>query len=148
MRYQNGALIQSPPSTNQLTAEWERSISDFLNVDQNFVYPVPGVNPLAVNPNCGCFNLQTTFVLNPKAWANPPGGVGFGGSFLQQLPLAAATGRIDELRSQLPFRRESRFFNISAPNSRTSSTGSSSNRQVSADWRVPNHSPHPRPPGA
>jgi hypothetical protein len=75
MRYQNGALIQSPPSNNQLTTELERSVPDFVTVDTNFMNPVPGVNPLAVNPNCGCFNPQTTAALNPKAWANPPGGV-------------------------------------------------------------------------
>jgi hypothetical protein len=37
------------------------------------------VNPLAVDPNCGCFNPQTTQVLNPKAWVDAPGGT-FGAS--------------------------------------------------------------------
>jgi Carboxypeptidase regulatory-like domain/TonB dependent receptor len=74
LRYQNGALIQTPPSTNQLTTQLERSIPDFFSVDTNFDNRVPGVNPLAVNPNCGCFNPQTTSALNPNAWATPPGG--------------------------------------------------------------------------
>jgi hypothetical protein len=75
IRYQNGALIQSPPSTNQLTSQLERSVPDFVTVDTNFMNPVPGVNPLGVNPNCGCFNPQTTAALNPNAWSNPAGGV-------------------------------------------------------------------------
>ncbi len=70
MRYQNGALIQSPPSSNQLTTELERSVPDFLSEDENFMNYVPGANPLAVNPNCGCFNPQTTLALNPKAWVD------------------------------------------------------------------------------
>jgi hypothetical protein len=30
----------------------------------------PGQPKLAVNPNCGCFNPQTTQVLNPAAWTD------------------------------------------------------------------------------
>ena len=34
----------------------------------------PGVNPLAADPNCGCFNPQTTLILNPSAWTDAPAG--------------------------------------------------------------------------
>ncbi len=67
LRYQSGALIQSPPSNNQLFSELDRAGQTFWNY-------VPGVNPLAVDPNCGCFNPQTTQVLNPKAWTDAPAG--------------------------------------------------------------------------
>jgi hypothetical protein len=67
LRYQNGALIQSPYSNNQLNVELGRNAQTFWNY-------VPGVNPLAVNPNCGCFNPQTTLALNPTAWTDAPGG--------------------------------------------------------------------------
>jgi hypothetical protein len=67
LRYQNGALIQAPYSNNQLNQQLERAGPTFWNY-------VPGVNPLLVNPNCGCFNPQTSLVLNPKAWTDAPGG--------------------------------------------------------------------------
>jgi hypothetical protein len=67
LRYQSGALIQSPPSNNQLMSQLARPGQTFWNY-------VPGVNPLAVDPNCGCFNPQTTQVLNPKAWTDAPAG--------------------------------------------------------------------------
>jgi hypothetical protein len=67
LRYQNGALIQTPFSNNQLNAQLERATPTFWNY-------VAGVNPLLVNPNCGCFNPQTSLVLNPKAWTDAPGG--------------------------------------------------------------------------
>jgi hypothetical protein len=67
LRYQSGALIQSPPSNNQLNSQLLRASSTLWNY-------VPGVNALAVDPNCGCFNPQTTQVLNPKAWTDAPAG--------------------------------------------------------------------------
>jgi Carboxypeptidase regulatory-like domain/TonB dependent receptor len=67
LRYQNGALIQTPYSNNQLNLQLARSSPTFWNY-------VPGVNPLGVNPNCGCFNPQTTLVLNKAAWTDAPAG--------------------------------------------------------------------------
>jgi hypothetical protein len=67
LRYQSGVLIQTPPSSNQLNLQLDRAAPTFWNY-------VPGVNPLAVNPNCGCFNPQTTKALNPNAWTDAPGG--------------------------------------------------------------------------
>jgi hypothetical protein len=32
------------------------------------------VNPLVADPNCGCFNPQTTQILNPNAWTDPGSG--------------------------------------------------------------------------
>lgn len=67
LRYQNGALIQTPYSSNQLNLQLARASPTFWNY-------VPGVNPLNVDPNCGCFNPQTTLVLNKNAWTDAPGG--------------------------------------------------------------------------
>jgi hypothetical protein len=72
LRYQNGALIQSPRSLNQLNNQLKRADATFWNY-------VPGVNPLKVDPNCGCFNPQTTFILNPAAWTDAAPGT-FGSS--------------------------------------------------------------------
>jgi hypothetical protein len=68
LRYQSGALIESPSSQNQINVMLERAYPTFQNY-------VPGVNPLLVNPNCGCFNSQTTQVLNPAAGTDAPAGM-------------------------------------------------------------------------
>ena len=73
LRYQNGAMIESATSSNQLINQLLRQ-GGFNGAPVNFNNLVPGVNPLAVDPNCGCFNPQTTIVLNPKAWAEPASG--------------------------------------------------------------------------
>jgi Carboxypeptidase regulatory-like domain/TonB dependent receptor len=70
LRYQNGALIETPSSANQLITQLLRQ-GGFGGAPVNPDNRVPGVNPLAVDPNCGCFNPQTTQVLNAKAWAEP-----------------------------------------------------------------------------
>jgi len=67
LRYQNGALIQTPYSNNQLNLQLVRA------TPTNWNY-VPGVNPLGVDPNCSCFNPQTTLVLNKNAWTDAPAG--------------------------------------------------------------------------
>ena len=67
LRYQSGALITSATSTNLLTSQLGRTGTNFDNY-------VSGVNPLAVDPNCGCFNPQTMVVLNTGAWTNPGAG--------------------------------------------------------------------------
>jgi hypothetical protein len=67
LRYQNGALLQTPYSNNQLNLQLARASPTFWNY-------VPGVNRLAVDPNCGCFNPQTSLILNKAAWTDAPGG--------------------------------------------------------------------------
>jgi hypothetical protein len=64
LRYQSAAPIQSATSTNALESQLGRTGTNFDNY-------VPGVNPLNVDPNCHCFNPQTTLVLNTAAWTNP-----------------------------------------------------------------------------
>lgn len=65
LRYQSGALIQTPYSSNQLNPELSRT------TQTNWSY-VPGVSPMAVDPNCACFNPQTTLVLTPRPGRNHP----------------------------------------------------------------------------
>ena len=69
LRYQSGALIESPTSINQLTNQLGRGTSA-----NNFDNSKPGVNPLAFDPNCKCFNPQSTIVLNTGAWTDPAAG--------------------------------------------------------------------------
>jgi hypothetical protein len=67
LRYQNGALIQTPYSSNQLNLQLLRGSPTFWNY-------VPGQSPLAVDPNSKNFNPQTALVLNKNAWTDAPAG--------------------------------------------------------------------------
>ncbi|HEY6342197.1 MAG TPA: TonB-dependent receptor, partial [Bryobacteraceae bacterium] len=61
----SGMPILAPASTNNLGSMLFQSTFD----DR-----VPGVPLFTNNLNCHCFNPNTTFVLNPAAWVNPPAG--------------------------------------------------------------------------
>ena len=67
LRYQSGALISSPRSNNGIAAQLKR-------VDNTYWNYVPGSPLLAVDPNCHCFNPQTTQALNGNAWTDAPAG--------------------------------------------------------------------------
>ena len=73
LRYQNGALIETPSSSNQLINQLLRQ-GGFNGTPVNPDNLVPGINPLLFNPNCGCFNPQTQTVLNPAAYSEPGAG--------------------------------------------------------------------------
>jgi hypothetical protein len=65
LRYTSGIPIHVPMSTTNLGSY----------VFQNaFVNRVPGQSLFTEDLNCHCFDPNTTFVLNPKAWSNPPVG--------------------------------------------------------------------------
>ncbi|HEY6346674.1 MAG TPA: TonB-dependent receptor [Bryobacteraceae bacterium] len=66
-QYASGALIP-PPLAN---ASPTLSTLVFNSTVQD---RVPGVPLFTENLNCGCFDPSRTFVLNPKAWVNPPAG--------------------------------------------------------------------------
>ncbi|HEY6339948.1 MAG TPA: TonB-dependent receptor [Bryobacteraceae bacterium] len=77
--YQSGVPIQATPSNNILCNQLGRVDSagyggpptyNFCNNFQNLT----GQPLFTANPNCGCFNPQTTQILNPNAWVDAPGG--------------------------------------------------------------------------
>jgi hypothetical protein len=76
LRYQSGALIGDPVSNNLLTQQLGRTnplgfTTNFGNNFQNLTgQPLFTIS----NPNCGCFNPQTTQVLNTAAWTDAPAG--------------------------------------------------------------------------
>jgi hypothetical protein len=78
LRYQNGALIQSPPSNNNLLLELDRGPEDNPSVrggGYTFYSKVRGQSCLAINPNQQGFDPTSTLALNPNAWVDAPGGV-------------------------------------------------------------------------
>ncbi len=120
LRYQSGALIQTPPSNNALMSQLQRfTNADFLGTTQTFWNPVPGANRLNVDPNCGCFNPQTTQVLNPKAWVDAaPGQWGVSAPFYndyrwQRQPSEAMSfGRNFRMREKYNLYIRAEFQNI------------------------------------
>jgi hypothetical protein len=76
LRYQSGALIGDPSSNNLLTTQLGRTnVEGFTTVFGNNFQNRTGQPLFTIsNPNCGCFNPQTTQVLNTAAWTDAPGG--------------------------------------------------------------------------
>ena len=62
LRYASGFPFKVPTATTNLSS----FIFQGTNVDR-----VPGEPFYTVDLNCHCFDPNATFVLNPKAWANP-----------------------------------------------------------------------------
>jgi hypothetical protein len=68
LRYTSGLPILAPLANNNLASQL------FQNT---FANRVPGQPLTTVDLNCHCYDPQSTFVLNPKAWADPnPGQFG------------------------------------------------------------------------
>jgi len=77
LRYQNGALIQSPPSINNLLTELDRGPANnpaLWGGGNTFFNPIPGQSCLSANPSQKGFDPTTTLALNPNAWVDPGGG--------------------------------------------------------------------------
>jgi hypothetical protein len=85
LRYQNGALIATPPSTNNLLTELDRGPSNnpaLWGGGYTFWNPVQGQSCLSANPNQKGFDPTTTLALNPAAWTDAaPGQFGTGAPF-------------------------------------------------------------------
>lgn len=74
LRYGSGLPIEVPLANNALatylfTGGYAASASNGTFVDR-----VPGQPLFTVDLNCHCYDPNKTFVLNPKAWADPPPG--------------------------------------------------------------------------
>ncbi|PWT98927.1 MAG: hypothetical protein C5B51_28395 [Terriglobia bacterium] len=77
LRYQSGALIQTPPSANNLLTQLARGPANnpaLFGGGATFENRVAGQPLFNVDPNCHCFNPQTTLPVNPKAWSDPSAG--------------------------------------------------------------------------
>jgi hypothetical protein len=123
LRYASGLPILSPQSTSNLATY------TFQNTLDN---RVPGVPLYTHNLNCGCFNPNTTFVLNPAAWTTPaPGQYGTAAAYYsdyryQRRPVENMSfGRIFRIREKasLLFRVEfTNIFNRTEMNNPTSTS--------------------------
>ena len=80
---------------------------------------VPGQPLFTQNLNCGCFNPNATFVLNPKAWVNPPAGqFGTAAAYYsdyryQRRPVEnVSLGRMFRIREKATLQIRAEFTNI------------------------------------
>jgi hypothetical protein len=110
LHYASGLLIKVPQATTSLSTY----VFQNTNVDR-----VPGVPLFTENLNCHCFDPNTTFVLNPAAWANPPVGQ-FGtaatyyGDYRQQRHPGenASLGRVFRIKERATLSIRAEFTNI------------------------------------
>jgi len=114
LRYQSGVPIQSPYATNNLATVFPRAVGS------NMTYATPTGQPFFTqDPNCHCFDPNTTFVLNPAAWSQPAAGQwGAGAPYYnnyrwQRQPVESLSlGRTFRFKERLSFEFRAEFFNI------------------------------------
>jgi hypothetical protein len=76
LRYQSGALIQTPPSSNNLLNELQIGTGNnpaLWGGGHTYFNPVPGQPELLIDPNSH-FDPTKTLVLNPAAWTDAAAG--------------------------------------------------------------------------
>ena len=121
LRYQSGAVIQSPDSANNLLSNLARGPSNNPAIwggGYTFMNRVPGQPLFLVDPNSH-FDPTTQLALNPKAWVEPPYGT-FGASapyfndyrWQRQPAESMAFGRVFRVTERASFQVRVEFQNI------------------------------------
>jgi Carboxypeptidase regulatory-like domain len=110
LHYASGFPLKVPTATTSLATY----IFQGTNDDR-----VPGQPLFTKNLNCHCFDPNTTFVLNPNAWANPPlGQFGTANAYYndyrqQRHPQEAASlGRVFRIKERARLQVRAEFTNI------------------------------------
>ncbi len=116
LRYSSGLPIEAPTSNNSLNSVLDLNTGS--TTAATFEERVPGQALFLDNPNCHCFNPQTTFILNPKAWTDAPAGTfGTGVPYYNDYRGARrpdeslSAGRIFPIREKMNFQIRAEFFN-------------------------------------
>ena len=128
MRYQSGLPIQSPYATNSLSALLPRLVG------ANMTYATPTGQPFFTqDPNCHCFDPNTTFVLNPAAWSQPAAGQWGAGApyynnyrWQRQPSESLSLSRTFHFKERASLNIRAEFFNILNRNFFTSPTNTNS----------------------
>src|SRR5215469_15754423 len=110
LHYASGFLIKVPQATTSLAT---------YNFQNTNVDRVSGVPLFTTDLNCHCFDPNTTFVLNPNAWVNPPlGQFGTANAYYsdyrqQRHPQEAASlGRVFRIKERATLQIRADFTNI------------------------------------
>jgi hypothetical protein len=119
LRYSSGLPIMSPTATNGLAQLLFRQTGVGGTTGGTYMNRVPGVPLYLVDINCHCYNPNTTFVLNPKAWVNPgPGQWGTAAAYYdnyryQRRPAEnMSLGRIFRIKERANLQIRAEFTNI------------------------------------
>jgi hypothetical protein len=119
LRYGSGLPIMVPLANNALatylfTGGYAASPSNGTFVDR-----VPGQPLFTVDLNCHCYDPNKTFVLNPKAWADPPPGqfgtaAAYYNDYRQQRRPAEnmSLGRVFRIKERTTLQIRAEFTNI------------------------------------
>jgi hypothetical protein len=106
----SGLPIRVPGSTNNLSQ---------LLFQSTFVNRVPGASPYLQNPNCHCFDPNTTAVLNPAAWVDPgPGNWGTAAAYYNDYRWQrlhdeeASLAKTFKFKEGATFQVRAEFFNV------------------------------------
>jgi hypothetical protein len=110
LRYQSGLPILVPAAQNTLASVLFRG---------TFANRVPGQPLFLQDLNCHCFDPNTTFVLNPKAWSDPALGQ-WGTSavyyndyrYARRPSESLSLGRLFHIREGMSFQVRAEFFNV------------------------------------
>jgi hypothetical protein len=121
LRYQSGALIQTPPSSNNLLTQLDRGPENnpaTWGGGHTFWNPIAGQSCLAIDPNSH-FDPTTTLALNSKAWVDAaPGQFGVSAPFYnncrwQRQPQESMSfGRNFSIKERVNFQIRAEFTNI------------------------------------
>jgi len=116
LRYASGLPIEAPASNNSLNSVLDLNTGS--STAATFAERVPGQPLFLDNPNCRCFDPNKTFILNPKAWVDPPAGTfGTGAPYYSDYrgerrpDESLSAGRIFPIREKMSFQIRAEFFN-------------------------------------
>jgi len=113
LRYSSGMPLLVPAANNALNSLLFRNTSA-----ATFANRVPGQPLFLQDLNCHCFDPNTTFVLNPKAWTDPaPGQFGVSAPYYNDYrgprrpDESLSLGRIFRIHESMSFQIRAEFFN-------------------------------------
>ena len=122
LRYQSGALIQTPPSSNNLLTQLDRGPENnpaLWGGGHTFWNPVQGQSCLGIDPNQKGYDPTKVLALNPKAWTEAAGGqFGVSAPFYnncrwQRKPQESMNfGRNFRIREGMNLQIRAEFFNV------------------------------------
>ena len=124
LRYQSGVLIPTPPSSNNFLTQLARGPSNnpaIFGGGNTFENRNSGTSLFNVDPNCHCFNPQTTLPLNPAAWTDAaPGTFGTSAAYYNNYRWQRQPQESLSLQRNFPIAKEGRvvlsiraeFYNV------------------------------------
>jgi hypothetical protein len=114
-----GAFVQYASGFPLPVPQAQTSLNSYLFQGTSFANRVPGQSLFTVDPNCHCYDPNKTFLLNPKAWADPdPGQFGSSPGYYsdfrsQRRPQENMNfGRTFKIRERMSFNLRAEFTNI------------------------------------